>query len=79
MQKSIHTQITFTKKAQVQRRILRNANDICLTHPRTKCYGSRNITYEGAQIYNQLPNNIKDIQSMALFKKTLKFHIIEKK
>lgn len=72
--KDTHSQIVFTKKIQTQTRQLRSAHNLCLYKPRTN-YGIKNIKYEGAKIYNNLPKYIKEIQSFPLFKKTLKFHI----
>lgn len=80
LKKDIHTSVTFTIKSQVQTRSSRYSNNICLpkTTPRTKNYGSKNIMYEGVQIYNKLPADIKDIKSSLLFKKNVK-HFIHNK
>lgn len=74
--KHIHTQIIFTKKAQVQKKLLRNANNLVLRTPRTKSYGKKNLMYEGAQLYNKLPKEIKNSQSIKTFKKLLKDYLI---
>lgn len=74
--KNIHSKITFTKKGQTQKRITRRMNNICLRPPRTN-YGRKNILYEGAELYNKLPNDIKEIQSFTLYKKTIKHHILK--
>lgn len=75
--KDMHTQITFTKKKQLQKIQLRSANNLVLRAPRTN-YGKKNILYEGAQLYNKLPNDIKSSQSILTFKKLLKYHVIKK-
>lgn len=76
--RDIHTQISFTKKSQFQRIKLRNANDLMLRAPRTN-YGKRNLMYEGAKLYNKLPKDIKESQSIQSFKKLLKYHLIKSK
>lgn len=73
--KDIHTQINFTKRKQIQKIKLRNANDLILRKPRTN-FGKKSIMFEGAQMYNKLPKDIKESQSILCFKKLLKFHIL---
>lgn len=73
--KNIHTQINFTKKKQVQKMQLRNANNIVLRTPRTN-YGKNTILFQGAQLYNKLPNDIKNSQSIVMFKRLLKHHLL---
>lgn len=73
--KDIHSQIIFTKRAQTYKILTRQANNICLSQPRTK-YGKRNIMYEGANLYNKLPKDIKEIKSSNIYKKTLKKYIL---
>ena len=53
---------------------LRNTNQIKLRRNRTN-YGKKAITYEGAQLYNNLPKNIKESKSLAVFKSKLKHYI----
>lgn len=72
--KNIHTQISFTKKSQIQKIQLRNTNDLVLRTPRTN-YGKKNILFEGAKIYNKLPKDIKNIQSINTYKKLLKHYV----
>lgn len=79
LSKDIHTNITFTKKKQVQTRYqLRSANDLVLPIPRTN-YGKRAITYKSAQLYNKLPKDIKEAKSLQTFKRLLKYHITKTK
>lgn len=73
--KNIHTQINFTKKKQIQKIQLRNANNIVLRTPRTN-YGKKTILFEGAQLYNKLPRDIKNSQSIVTFKRLLKNYLI---
>lgn len=74
LKKSIHTHISFKIKSQTQKRSLRRPYDIQLPSPRTN-YGKKNITYEGAQLFNKLPNDIKRTESLFSFKKKLKHYI----
>lgn len=74
LSKDIHSKIVFTKKQQIQTKLLRNAKDIILRVPRTN-YGRRNIMYEGAQLYNKLPKDIKQSKSMVTFKRLLKYYV----
>lgn len=72
--RDIHSNITFTKRMQIQKRVTRQANNILLQKFRTN-YGKRCIMYEGAQIYNKLPKDIKDAKTLKTFKKLLRSHI----
>lgn len=75
LSKEIHTNITFKLKHEHnQQRQLRNANNIILHPPRTN-YGKKNITFESAQIYNKIPNDIKESKTLFRFKKLLKTHL----
>ena len=38
-------------------------------------YGRRNIRYEGVQLYNALPIDIRNASSLAIFKTRLKLHL----
>lgn len=74
----IRTGITFKTKAQhTQLKRLRNANNIILRSPRTN-YGKNNIYFQSAQIYNKLPNNIKEAKTLNTFKNLLKIHLLGK-
>ena len=67
--KDIHSKLVFTKNLHIQKTLTRQAHNISLRTPRTK-YGRKNIMYEGANLYNSLPKDIKDITSLNSFKKT---------
>lgn len=77
LNKDIHSKITFTKKQDIQKIKLRSANDIKLHKPRTN-YGKKCIMFEGAQLYNKLPNDIKEAKSLLTFKKLLKSYLKNK-
>lgn len=72
--KDIHTQIEFEKNINIQKTITRQLNNIYIKKPRTN-YGIKNIMFEGAQLYNKLPNKIKQAKSLNNFKKLLKIQI----
>lgn len=74
--KDLHTQISFTKKKQFQKMKLRNANNLVLHAPRTD-YGKKSLMFDGAKLYNKLPNDIKDSQSLKSFKKLLKYFVVK--
>lgn len=71
----VHCSITFTKKHQIQKIKTRSANNLILRAPRTK-YGRTSILYDGAQLYNKLPKDIKDAKSIRMFKTSLKQYLI---
>lgn len=70
----IHTKITFTKRSY--KYSLRNTNKIKVNTPRTN-YGKRNILFEGAQLFNKLPNDVKNCKNIHMFKTKLKKYIYE--
>lgn len=71
----IHSQTTFIRNNEVHAYFTRNARNLRIPPPRTN-YGKTNVAFEGAQIYNSLPNEIKDIESFDMFKKALKAYFI---
>lgn len=71
----IHTELSLSERTFKHQ--LRNANKISLITPRIN-HGKYNIMFEGAQMYNNLPNDIKDCNSFGLFKSKLKKYIYEK-
>lgn len=56
---------------------LRNKNIIKLTKIRTN-YGKKTILYEGAQLYNKLPNEIKECKNINIYKTKLKNYLCKK-
>lgn len=72
LNKTTHSQLSFTKKQQKYN--TRNANNLKLISHRT-LYGKKSIAYEGAQLYNKLPKDIKNVKSPFIFKKLLKGYI----
>lgn len=76
LSKEIKSSITFnTKNNHPLLKRLRNPKNIILNRIRTN-YGRKNITFEGAQLYNKLPDNIKNAKNLHTFKNLLKKHLI---
>lgn len=74
MSGQIHSQTTFTKRTYTHN--LRNTNKLKLHTPRTE-YGKRNILYDGTKLFNNLPDEIKEITSIHVFKAKLKSYVFE--
>ncbi|XP_046973307.1 uncharacterized protein LOC124539974 [Vanessa cardui] len=66
--KTIHTQITFRTKTY--KHYTRNKHKLELPKTRTK-YGIKSLQFEGAKLYNSLPNEIFNEKSFTIFKKKL--------
>lgn len=71
--KAIHSDIIFTKKNH--RYFTRNNNKFNLTTPRTN-YGKRNIMFEGVQMFNKLPKDVVETDTITTFKKKLKNYLL---
>lgn len=76
IKKNIQTNLTFTEKSQTTKRSLRQPSLLVLPKVRTNC-GKKNITFEGAQLYNRLPSNVRDVNSFSSFKLQLSKYILE--
>lgn len=74
---SLHTNLTLTKVKQVNKRSTRRASFIVTPKIRTN-YGRKMFTYEGAQLYNLLPPDIKSETSFRLFKSKLAEYVVER-
>ena len=76
LNKTIHTQISFTKTHQLHNRSSRRKDHIVLPRVRTT-QGKRSLVYEGVQMYNKLPDEIKGAISINIFKNKLKKYVLE--
>lgn len=74
LKKSIHTNLTFTKTNEVSKQTTRRASFLVLPKCRTN-YGKKTVVYEGAQLYNKLPTDIKNVNTFSAFKTKLAQHI----
>lgn len=72
----IHSQLTFTTKGTSSRYSCRRANHLVLPNVRTN-YGKYSITFAGAQLFNKLPTEIKDANTLGIFKRKLFDHLIK--
>ena len=43
----------------------------------TKLYGEKTISFQGRNYWNKLPNNLKEVTSVALCKRKLKQHMLD--
>lgn len=70
-----HTEISLKQKDTSYG--LRNAKHIQLNQPRTN-YGKRCLLYDGVKIFNDLPNVIKNSESIKIFKNKIKDYLSKK-
>ena len=47
---------------------LRNKNSLCLPKTNSIIYGTNSIIFKGSIIWNKMPNELKEIKSLSLFK-----------
>lgn len=74
--KNIHSSITFTKAKHLSQRRTRRASFLVLPKTRTS-YGRKTLTYEGAQLYNNIPAHIKNVHSFNTFKIKLAEYVLK--
>ena len=58
----------FTKRSHVSKYEKRRANDLQIPRPRLEIT-KMHFSYKGAKVWNDIPNNIRNVESAALFKK----------
>ena len=63
-------------KYQTQNRTLRNSNDINLTDANKAC-SQNSLFYKGIKLFNSLPSEIKNCETISQFKKLLKKFVKE--
>ena len=78
LQNNLQSELSFLTNEQKGNRPLRSANNLYLPKTRTN-YGKKSIIYEGAQIYNKLPQDIKTSKTFYNFKAKLKEYLIKNK
>ena len=66
----------FCRNEQIHHYNTRNKKDLHPVKIKTKLYGEKTISFQGRNCWNKLPSDIKEINSINLFKKKLKQHII---
>lgn len=73
---TIHTSIALTQVKHTTTRSSRRASFLVLPKVRTQS-GKNMLTYEGVQLYNRLPTDIKKSESLETFKKKLAHYVKE--
>ncbi|CAH2096868.1 unnamed protein product [Euphydryas editha] len=74
--KKIHCQIKFIRHHEMPRYSLRRHNKLVTPKARTN-YEKKTITFEGAQLFNNLPDHVKVADSITIFKRRLKLYITQ--
>ena len=65
----------FTKRSRISKYETRKANDLQIPRPRLEIT-KKNFSYKGAKVWNDIPNNIRNVESAALFKKQARNYIL---
>ena len=68
----------FCRNEQIQHYDTRSKKNLHRVKIKTKFYGDKTISFQGRNCCSKLPGDIKEINSVNLFKKKLKQHIISK-
>lgn len=75
LNKHIQTDITFTKKSQSHKYCGRKGDHLILPMVRTN-YGKKSLTFDGVQLYNKLPPDVKHAKTLRAFKSGLAKYIV---
>ena len=66
---------TFTKRSQVSKYETRRSGDLQV--PRTRHeITNKSFSYKGAKVWNEIPNNLRNVESVANFKKQAKNYFL---
>ena len=68
----------FTLNSSIHSHLTRSANDLHVPRAKT-CVRISSIKVLGAQIWNDIPNSIRDSTTVATFKRNFKKHLIDSK
>ena len=68
-------QRNFTKRSQVSKYETRRANDLQIPRPRLEMT-KKSFSYKGAKVWNDIPNNIRTVESAKLFKKQVRNYFV---
>ena len=63
----------FTKRSHVSQYETRRANDLQMPRPRLEIT-KRSFSYKRAKVWNDIPNNIRNLESATLFKKQVRYY-----
>ena len=67
----------FRKNKQVHQYGTRQKNDLHPVKINTRLYGEKTISFQGRDYWNKLSNSLKEVTSVAVFKRKLKQHILD--
>ena len=73
--RNIHTNLSFIKNSQIYNRSTRRGSLLVIPKVRTK-FAQKNITFDGALLYNKLPYDIRNVSSHNVFKSKLCKYIL---
>ena len=65
----------FTKRSHVSKYETRRANDLQIPRPRLEIT-KKSFLYKGAKVWNDIPNNIRNVESAALFKEQVRNYFL---
>ena len=51
-------------------------NDLHPVKINPKLYGEKTLSFQGREYWNKLPNNLKEVTLVAIFKRKLKHHLL---
>ena len=66
----------FTKRFHVSKYETRRANDLQILRPRLEITKKKSFSYKGAKVWNDIPNNIRNVESAALFKQQVRNYFL---
>ena len=67
----------FSKNKQVQSIQHKTKHDLHPVKINTRLYGEKTVFFQGRGYWNKLPNDLKEVTSVALSKRKLKQHILK--
>ena len=65
----------FTKRSQISTYETRRLNDLQVPRPRLEIT-RKSFSYQGTKVWNDIPNNIRDAESISIFKKQLRNYLL---
>ena len=65
----------FTKRSQVSKYETRRANDLQVPRPRLEI-NKKSFSYKGARVWIDIPNNVRNMESPAFFKKQVRNYFL---
>ena len=65
----------FTKRSHVSKYETRRANDLQIPRPRLEI-AKKSFSYKGAKVWNDISNDIRNVESAALFKKQVRNYFL---